>query len=401
MRPTFVRLILGAAAMAGLVVLASCGTQEPADTTATSSPKRVEVAGAIDFTPVFANLTFDQPLLLTWVPGPDDWLAVAEQAGRVYVFPNREDVTEPSLFLDITGRVRSGGEEGFLGLAFDPAYQSNGFFYIYYSAANPRRSVISRFTVSPGDAGRADPESEKIILEVIQPAAFSNHKAGMLAFGPDGKLYIGLGDGGGSGDPNGNGQNLGTLLGKILRIDVSGSDPYLVPGDNPFVGGDGTRGEIWAYGFRNPYRFSFDRESGDLWAGDVGETSREEVDLVIRGGDYGWNIFEGTKEFENPGGLREQDFQPPVIDYDRSQGRSVIGGYVYRGAQVPSQRGKYFYGDYYSGRIWALAYRDGNVLENSQVANVPGVSSFGEDRNGELYLVSHGNGRIYRLAELR
>lgn len=387
------------AVMAAALSPSACGEPErsptiPAGTAtaASSAPDSVAV------TRVFSNLTFRQPVFMTWIPGGDDRLALVEQAGRIAIFANREDVRQAATFLDISSKVKSGGEEGMLGLAFDPAYQSNGYFYVYYSADSPRRSVISRFTVSRTDPNRADPASEKVIMEITQPPDFSNHKAGMLAFGPDGKLYIGLGDGGGSGDPDGNAQNRGTLLGKILRIDSGAGDPYAVPSDNPFVNDESARGEIWAYGFRNPYRFSFDRATGDLWAGDVGESTREEVDLVVRGGNYGWNLFEGNHEFKNPDGRPAADFQQPVIDYGRAEGHSIIGGYVYRGtAGLDSLREAYIYGDNYTASVWALIYRDGQVVYNREVGKVAAVSSFAEGRNGEIYVLSYSRGEIYQL----
>lgn len=387
------------AVMASALSPSACGEAERiptvpagAATAANTTPDSVVVMR------VFSNLAFRQPVFLTWVPGGDDRLALVEQAGRIAIFANREDVRQTATFLDISSKVSAGGEEGMLGLAFDPAYQSNGYFYVYYSAASPRRSVISRFTVSHTDPNKADPASEQVIMEITQPRDFSNHKAGMLAFGPDGKLYIGTGDGGGSGDPDGNAQNRGSLLGKILRIDPNAGDPYALPPDNPFVNDKSAQGEIWAYGFRNPYRFSFDRATGDLWAGDVGESAREEVDLVVKGGNYGWNLFEGNQEFKNPDGRPAADFQPPVIDYGRAEGQSIIGGYVYRGtAGLESLREAYLYGDYYTASVWALIYRDGQIVYNREVGKVAAISSFAEGRNGELYVLSHSRGEIYQL----
>ena len=239
----------------------------------------------------------DRVVYLTEVPGGEGLLAVVTQTGTVVTFQNDPDVNSFDLLLDISDRVsRDGNEEGLLGLAFDRDYAENGEFFVYYSAADPRRSVPSRFL--RGDSGLADMSSEAVILEIEEP--FGNHNGGMIEFGPDGMLYIGVGDGGSGGDPNGNGQNTGTLLGSVLRINpqlARQGDSYLVPETNPFVGSSDARPEIWAYGFRNPWRFSFDRATGDLWLADVGQQLREEVDLVVRGGNYGWNRLEGSRCF--------------------------------------------------------------------------------------------------------
>jgi glucose/arabinose dehydrogenase len=281
-----------------------------------------------------------------------------------------------------------GLEEGLLGFAFSPRYQSDGRVYVYYSAGDPRRSVISRFDVS---GGVMDLASERVVMEVTQP--YENHNGGQLAFGPDGMLYVALGDGGWGGDPHGNGQNLGELLGSILRIDVSG-DTYTVPDDNPFVGQAGARGEIWAYGFRNPWRFSFDRDTGDLWAGDVGQNQWEEVDLVVGGGNYGWNIMEAFECYGaaqcDQGGLRA-----PRAAYGHGDGCSVTGGYVYRGSALPELVGWYIYGDYCSGNIWAVNTADDSdpvLLARSELP----IAAFGELPDGEIVAVTFANG-IFRL----
>ena len=282
-----------------------------------------------------------------------------------------------------------------LGLAFDPANARH--LYVYYSASRPRRTVVSRFTVTP-DGGSVDSASELVILEVEQP--YANHNGGQLAFGPDGHLYIGLGDGGSAGDPQGNGQDTSTLLGSILRIDVAGSvpgQPYDIPGDNPFAGGGG-RGEIWAYGLRNPWRFSFDRETGELWAGDVGQNSWEEIDLIERGGNYGWNVLEGNHCFRPKNECDASGKIPPVWEYSLDgEPCSVIGGYVYRGGAIPWLTGAYVYGDFCSGEIFGLRYSDGEVQEHKRLADADvGIMSFAEGYDGELYLLSQRAG-IYRL----
>ena len=328
-----------------------------------------------------------------------DRIYVVLQPGRIVSFPNDPAVDSAELFLDIGDRVSDRGEEeGLLGLAFDPRYFVNGYFYVYYSASGPRRSVISRFS-SSSEGGRADPDTERVVLEVPQP--FSNHNGGQIAFGPDGYLYIGLGDGGSRGDPRDNGQDLGTLLGSILRIDartIDSEGSYSVPPDNPFVSQDGARPEIWAYGLRNPWRFSFDRVTGKLWAADVGQDRFEEVDIIRPGSNYGWNVMEGAHCFS----LADCDrsgLEMPFTEYGRDGGCSVIGGYVYRGSRVTALRGAYVYGDFCSGKIWALRYTGDEVTDHIQLVDSDlQISSFGEDRAGELYILSF-DGTIYRFAQ--
>ena len=342
----------------------------------------------------FPSLSFRSPLFLTAPPDGTDRIAVVEQAGRIKIFPNRDSVSSASTFLDISSRVRSGGELGLLGLAFSPTYASDGRFYVYYSpSGGSTRTRVSRFTVS-SDPNRANANSEEVLLEISQP--YGNHNGGCIQFGPDGMLYIGVGDGGSGGDPRRHGQNLGTLLGSLLRIDVSGASGYTIPSDNPFRAA-GQRPEIYAYGLRNPWRFSFDRLGGDLWLGDVGQNAREEIDLIRRGGNYGWRIYEGDREYNNPQNLPASRFDAPVIDYPTAMGRTVVGGYVYRGTAIPGLRGTYVYGDYVSNRIWGLRYENGQVTWQRELASVSNVSSFGEDENGELYATSLSAGRVYRF----
>ena len=378
------------------LLLSNCGGGGSSDT-GVSPPPPVTTTVSYSAEVAFPGLTFIDPLYLTALPTDPGQLLVVEQAGRIRRFANDPATSSAETFLDIRSKVNSGSEQGLLGLAFDPGFASNGFFYVYYSANPPRRSVIARYGMSGALA--ADPDSEDILLEVAQP--FSNHNAGMIEFGPDGFLYIGLGDGGGSGDPDNNAQDRTTLLGALLRIDPAGGSPYGIPADNPFVGeGGGVREEIWAFGLRNPYRFSFDRQSGQLWLADVGEASREEIDIITKGGNYGWRVFEGTMPFNSSGNsLPPGAFTPPVFEYNHSLGCSITGGYVYRGSRLPSLQGRYIYGDYCSGRIWALAVAGGSVQSNTEIAMVPSVSSFGEDADGELYVVSL-SGDIYRLLEV-
>ncbi len=339
--------------------------------------------------------------------GMTNLVHAGDGSGRLYVSTKEGVVTaiEPdgagtSVYLDIADRVSDrGSEEGLLGLAFDPGYAESGLLYVYYSAAGPRRSVVSRFAAAPGGQA-ADPGSELVILQIPQP--FANHNGGQIAFGPDGYLYIAVGDGGRAGDPLGSGQDRSTLLGAILRIDVSAASaatPYRVPPDNPFATeGGGVRGEIWAYGLRNPWRFSFDPVTGELWAADVGQNAREEIDLIRRGLNYGWNIMEGGACHSPPQGCDASGLEPPVAEYGRDGGCSVTGGHVYRGHRVPALRGAYVYGDFCSGKVWALRHDGQAVAEHALLADTDlRISSFGVDEAGELYLLSFDGG-IYMLA---
>jgi glucose/arabinose dehydrogenase len=344
----------------------------------------------------FPALSFVNPLFLTYAPGDPTRLFVVEQRGTIQVFTNDAATATKTIFLDLRGVVEAGGEKGLLGLAFDPGYAANGFFYVYYSApggGGDHRSIVARYEVS-GDPDVADAGSETILLEFDQP--FGNHNGGCLGFGPDGNLYIASGDGGSGGDPQNNGQSLTTVLGKILRITGTGA----IPADNPFVGqGGGVREEIWAYGLRNPWRFSFDRANGDLWCGDVGQNQIEEIDLIVEGGNYGWRLFEGNSTYSNPGNVNINTTERPVTTYTHMLGASVTGGYVYRGAAIPGLVGSYVYGDFGSGRLWALVWNGTSVVSNVEIAGVPAPASFGEDFAGELYICSF-DGSIYRLAEL-
>ncbi len=345
---------------------------------------------------VFSNLSFDRPVALIFPDDGADRGFVVEQAGRIIVLAGEDDARP---FLNIRDRVNDrGNEEGLLGLAFDPDFADNGHFYVYYTAGGPRRSVISRFSVSPSDIATADPNSETVILEVEQP--YSNHNGGQIVFGTEGFLYAGLGDGGSAGDPKGNGQNTGALLGAILRLDVSTLDStgsYAIPPDNPFASIEGARPEIWAYGLRNPWRFTFDRETGDLWAADVGQNAFEEVDLIMPGLNYGWNIMEGDECFSRSCDTR--GLEPPITVYGRDDGCSITGGYVYRGSRLPSLYGAYVYGDFCSGKIWALRYDGSRVTESIELADTRiSISSFAEDTDGELYILDL-EGEIYRFAE--
>ncbi len=335
----------------------------------------------------------DNPLFLTSPPG-DARLFVVEQPGRIRIIQNGQLLDTP--FLDLTGRISSGGERGLLGLAFHPDYARNGRFFVNYTDPNGDTRIV-RFRAS-ADPNRADAASATPILAIPQP--FSNHNGGMTAFGPDGKLYIGMGDGGSGGDPQGNGQNLGTLLGAMLRIDVDGAAPYSIPADNPLVGTPGARPEIWAYGLRNPWRFSWDRDTGTLFTADVGQNRWEEINAVparAAGLNYGWNRLEGTHCFRDES-CERAGTTLPVIEYNHDDGCSVTGGYVYRGRQVPSIQGQYFYADFCGG--WVHSVRvDGTSVSAArewEFGDIGRILSFGEDAAGELYVLS-SNGSVYRL----
>ncbi len=349
----------------------------------------------------FPDLSFSQMVHIADAADSTGRLWVVQQNGQVLVFINEPSASSTNIFLDIgTQLSATGGEQGLLGLAFDPSYFSNGYFYVNYTAPTPLRSVISRFTVSSTDANLANPNSELVLLEVEQP--FGNHNGGMLAFGPDGYLYASLGDGGSSGDPGGHGQNRTTLLGSVLRIDVSAAtqaQPYSVPADNPFVGaGGGVREELWAYGLRNPWRFSFDPPTGQLWVGDVGQNHYEEVDILEPGRNYGWNVMEGAHCYPPPGAVCDQtDLELPVAEYAHSEGCSITGGRVYRGTRVSDLAGAYVYGDYCSGKIWGLRYEAGSVIEQALLIDTNlTITSFGVDQQGTLYIIPY-NGAIHRF----
>ena len=361
----------------------------PPDTTAPSLPP----ASPATWQPVVSGL--DTPVFITHAGDGSGRLFIIEKPGRLRIFQDGTLLPEP--FLDITTRVGSqGNEQGLLGLAYDPEFAQNGYFYVNYTDLNGD-TVVSRFSRLAGDPNRADPGSEVRLLFIPQP--FQNHNGGMLAFGPDGYLYIGTGDGGSAGDPQGNGQSLNSLLGKILRIDVASGDPYAIPPDNSFIAN--SLPEIWAYGLRNPWRFSFDLLTGDLYIGDVGQNQWEEVNYLPSGtragANFGWNVYEGNHPYSGTSsGTNIQDVKP-VAEYEHNQGCSVTGGYVYRGSQVTGWQGVYLFGDYCTGTVWGLIQDgDGSWRQERLFENVGRISSFGEDQDGELYLVDI-SGTIYRL----
>jgi glucose/arabinose dehydrogenase len=288
----------------------------------------------------------------------------------------------------------AGSEEGLLGFTFHPEFDQNGRIFVNYTAAGPKRTVVSEFMLPEGQA-TVDPTSEKLIMEFEQPR--SNHNGGMLVFGPDGMLYISVGDGGGAGDTFENGQDLSTIYGAILRIDVNAPDlPYAVPTDNPFTGVDGAAGEIWAYGFRNPWRIAFDPETGDLWASDVGQNQVEEVDYVLKGGNYGWNLKEGSRCYSPATGWEVQsevELIDPVTSYAHDFGCSITGGYVYRGERTSSLEGGYVFGDFCSGKIWAIRADGGALIEQLELIDTTySIPAFGQTLDGEVYVLTYEAG---------
>lgn len=343
-----------------------------------------------------------EPLYLT-APPSDPRLFIVEKGGRIRIVKNGQLLVTP--FLDISKLVSNGNEQGLLGLAFHPDYATNRFFYVNYTDRTTPNSFtrVARYRAISANSDIADANSAQTILSVEQP--FSNHNGGFITFGDDGMLYIALGDGGSGGDPQGNGQNRGTLLGSLLRIDVNGSspgNPYTIPPGNPFEEGNinGDRAEIWAYGLRNPWRLSFDRQAGLIFIGDVGQNSWEEVSVspsTTGGLNYGWNIMEGTNCFaSNPCNMNGLII--PVLEYANGQNCSITGGYVYRGSLIPGIQGHYFYSDFCSGFLRSFVYANGMATDQRvwTVGNLGSVASFGEDASGELYILSF-NGNVYRL----
>lgn len=341
----------------------------------------------------FPRLDFRRPILLLQADG-DARMFVVEQAGRVLAFDDDPQVATAQVFVDIRGQVEDGpNEAGLLGMAFHPGFAANRQVFLSYTRRGTGRgltSVISRF-IADGSGAVLDSGSEQPILTLDQP--FRNHNGGHIMFGPDGFLYIGFGDGGSRADPQGNGQNVNTLLGAILRIDVDGGRPYAIPPDNPFAGGGG-RPEIYAWGLRNPWRFTFDRATGDLWLGDVGQNDIEEIDLIVRGGNYGWNLREGTAIFRRggpTGGLIG-----PVGQYRHNLGCSITGGYVYDGGAVAGLGGAYVFGDFCSGRIWAqFAAEEGRPIRQLVDTDLS-ITSFGQANDGRLFVLDL-RGAVFQL----
>ncbi|AWV99701.1 PQQ-dependent sugar dehydrogenase [Arcticibacterium luteifluviistationis] len=347
----------------------------------------------------FDNLEFTRPVDFQSPKDGTNRIFVVEQEGIISVFENKPEVKEKSIFLDISDQVDDeSNEEGLLGLAFHPKFKENGFFYLNYTVSSSE-TYISRFTVDSSNPSKANPNSELILLKYDQP--YGNHNGGQVIFGPDGFLYISVGDGGSGGDPKGNGQNAGTLLGSILRIDVDKPENgknYGIPQDNPFVNSTSKRKEIFAYGLRNPWRISFDTETGRLWCADVGQNAYEEVDIIIKGGNYGWNEMEGLHTYKS--GSNSPDYIAPVLEIAQSTGdKSITGGFAYRGTLLPTLVGKYIFADYVSGRIYALSENaDGTFTNEILMDQYQNISAFGIDQDNELYICAF-DGKIYTLEQ--
>ena len=393
LRSTFARLAI-------LTLVVGCGSpsadaQQPKVPEATLPPLRL-----VEFVRGMRN-----PVFLTH--DGTSRLFIVEQPGTVRLVTDK-GVSKPA-YLDLSKKVQYGGECGLLSVVFHPDFATNGYLYANYTAKRPKlQTVVSEFRVNP-KATRVDPATERAILTIDQP--YPNHNGGQLQFGPDGMLYIGMGDGGSAGDPLDAGQDPGNLLGKMLRIDVTPRKGYAVPKDNPFVGDRRFRPEVWAWGLRNPWRFSFDRETGDCLSGDVGQNLYEEIDLIVKGGNYGWNRREAFHPFSGGSQRRggrgtDEQFIDPLVEYGRELGLSVTGGYVYRGKAFPSLAGLYFYADYGTGRLWGLRLGpDGRAAEHGEftvtrngkpILNRLQPAGFGEDVNGELFVCDH-NGVVYRI----
>lgn len=357
----------------------------------------------LELTPL-TSAVFDRPTEITHAGDGSGRLFITELPGQIFILDNGSLAAAP--FLDIRNLVLAGGERGLLGLAFHPDYENNGYFFVNYTRAGDGDSVIARYQVSDTDPDQADPTSAQILLIIDQPS--TNHNGGKLAFGPDGYLYIASGDGGGAGDPDNYAQSTDTLLGKILRLDVDSGSPYTIPPDNPFNSGGGLP-EIWALGLRNPWRFSFDALLGDLYIADVGQSEWEEINFQAAGAaggvNYGWHCFEGTHVYNTQEPCDDPAYLAgltmPVIEYPHGPDRSVTGGYVYRGQLQPEMVGRYFYGDFISGRIWYTYPRtDGSFATPLLAAEDTGIliSTFGEDEQGELYVADFNAGGIYALS---
>jgi glucose/arabinose dehydrogenase len=365
---------------------------------------------AYEVVAAFPNLNFVRPVDIQHAGDGSDRLFVVEQRGVISVFDNDPAVQSAKTFLDISGRVTSGGERGLLGLAFHPDYETNGYFFIYYSPAPGTTTRLARYQVSAANPDSADDGSEAVLLDI--PQDYRNHNGGQLAFDPDGYLCIGVGDEGSAGDPKDNAQDLTDIHGAVLRVDVDSNalGNYGIPPTNPFaLNIKGYRPEIYAYGLRNPWRFSFDPVTGLMWLGDVGQSAWEEIDIIVSGGNYGWDCREGMHEY-NPSEQSAvcdtvSNAIEPVHEYPRGANASVTGGHVYRGPTVTSLRGVYVFGDYISGQIWGLEYNGQTVTSVADLIDTDfRISSFGVDQDNELYICAYdfqgGNTQIYKLVQV-
>jgi glucose/arabinose dehydrogenase len=346
----------------------------------------------------FPNLNFPSPVFLTSAPDNSNRVYVVQQGGLIKVLPNDSSTSSSTTFLDVTSRISFGGERGLLGLAFHPNYTTNRYFYIYYTQVSTGNVIVARFTRSTGNPIVADSNSQ-LVLVTIPHSTYSNHNGGMLFFGLDGYLYFGTGDGGSGGDPNNNGQNVNVLLGKISRINVdsaSGGNNYSIPPTNPFYNGGG-RGEIFTYGMRNPWRFTQDPVSGQIWCADVGQDLYEEIDIIQNGNNYGWRIMEGLHCYNPPTNCNQTGLTLPIKEYGHGPECAIIGGYIYRGLRRPELTARYIYGDLCSKKIWKLYYVGGIIQEDQYlVTAASSINSFGTDQNRELYVLC-GNGSIYKF----
>jgi glucose/arabinose dehydrogenase len=402
-------LFVTAASLALAPASAAAAQKAPAQ----DAPPREYASGdpipKLRFERVLPELPLVRPVQAFQRPGDTTNLYIVEQPGRILIAdPAKRDTKEAAVFLDIRERVNDGGnEEGLLSIAFHPDFPRKRELYAYYTASKPRRSLLSRFTVSE-DGMTADPASEEVLLTIEQP--YSNHNGGTVVFGPDGFAYLSIGDGGAANDPHHYAQNLGSLLGKVIRIDVSRKgdkgEPYAVPADNPFVGREGALPEIWASGTRNIWRMAFDPKTGDLWAGDVGQNIYEEVSLIKRGGNYGWNAREGFHAFR--GGKGEGPFEEPIVEYHHREGLSITGGQVYRGKAIPALDGVYIYADFVSSNVWGIRMIDGKPTEPAIIAQKRGelIASIDAMHDGTLVVSAftggqdRGNpGTLWKLVE--
>ena len=379
-----------AAWLLGLIPTSACGAgaTDPGPPAGTAPVGLEEVASGLAF-----------PVYLTAPAGDVARLFIVEKGGAIRIV--KDGTLLPTPFLDLAGRVSTGAEQGLFALAFDPDYAGNGRFVVHYTDVRGN-TIVSRFLVLGDDPDRADPASETVLLAVDQP--FPNHNGGQILFGPDGMLYVGLGDGGSEGDPGGRGQSLTDLLGDILRIDVRDGTGYTVPPDNPFVGRTDARAELWSVGLRNPWRFTFDPATGDLYVADVGQNAWEEVDVATaaegagRGANFGWSEMEGRHCYAHPG-CDPSRFALPVLEYSHADGCSITGGFVYRGAAIPALQGHYFYADYCQGWVRSFRLQDGQAVDPQEWPTLaPGgaVPGFGQDAAGELYIMN-AEGRVFRI----
>jgi len=390
----------------GAVMAASAREAEPQDArrgrapAADASPAREFATGPaipkLRYQRMLPNLPLVRPVQVFQRPGDAANIYIIEQPGRILIAdPAKSDTAEAAVALDIRERVNDqGNEEGLLSAVFHPEFPKKRELYLYYTASKPRRSILSRFTVSE-DGKTVDPASEEVILSQTQP--YPNHNGGTVLFGPDGMLYLSVGDGGAADDPHHYGQNLGSLLGKVVRIDVNkkgeNGAAYSVPADNPFVGKEGAKPEIWAWGTRNIWRMSFDPKTGDLWAGDVGQNEWEEISLIVKGGNYGWNAREGFHEF--PRGKGDGPFIDPVVEYSHREGLSVTGGVVYRGTEIEGLDGVYIYGDFAFGTVWGIRMIDGKPTKPAVIAQRRGelISSIDAMQDGAVVISTFNRGQ--------